>query len=759
MASQERGVYKNRGIEIMATTNPAISPVSDIIMRRDECKKWMNLNYWAEWIDTWRMIKCRTKPIYAKDSAGKETNQEDKSRTNVESGLANLIYRKNVARLSAQPYTLRVSGGDDPSVGARMSALLAKQYDNSQEQPEDQRVRMAAEAFGIGISKIYWDYISRTMVFRKAVLKDGKVVYRDRKSMMKARGASDEEIQKSVEELSPNMTDEEVQDFMGKSGTELTVPEEVKKYEGPRVMCCFPGDVFWEPFAKTLLQSSFIIHSYRESDLWLKKMMGLEYTDPETGEKVKAFDPEAVANLMRLDPEPVVVKGEFQELKDLLRTSIGRQDQVMYQFPRNLRVRKMYDILEEHKQDDEGRMWITWVNENYRDKVLGKMPYPVNFYGHTAFTDEVPLPDLIDAIGDSTPRLLRYMFSMFNLQMAQNFDYITNMIRLTYLAKVGVEFSQDRLESGVYNVIRTSDLNGSKFIERPPLPTGSMERGATILQLIGMFEPSLNLTTEGTEANPQAGKTATTAVLAAKAADVLLAMKMDGRNLYLRQLGQKKIWMNQQMSDMDQDWEVESKYFTSPMQNLLKSQTETAPWIMTDQTGKISTVKLNPGEIQQDLDVEPEAGSYMAVNDDLNRQSAMELDQAAMSAPGILDPKKVMMNHLKTIKHLDGDPESYFLPPPDPSAPPQPQKYNVTASVSIPLDKMEPEVQQYLLTKYLGAPPIEGLEHQAMLDTVGRVSQAADHADNMLSPAGQGGKPNGSVPKTPVGIAEASGGD
>jgi len=742
----------------MATTNPAIGPVSDIIMRRDECKKWMNLNYWAEWVDTWRAIKCRTRPIYERDSAGKETNVEDKSRTNVESGLANLIYRKNVARLSAQPYTLRVSGGQDPSVGARLSALLSKQYDNSQEQPEDQRVRMAAEALGIGISKIYWDFISRTMVFRKAILKEGKVVYRDRASMMRARKAPDAEIQQAVEEHSANMTDEEVQEFMGKSGTELTVPEEIKKYEGPRVMCCFPGDVFWEPFAKTLFQSSFAIHSYRESDLWLKKMLGLKYKDPETGEDTPAFDPEAVANLMRLDPEPVVVKGEFQELKDLFRTAVGKQDQVMYQFPRNLRVRKLYDILEEHKQDDDGRMWITWVNENYRDKVLGKMPYPVNFYGHTSFTDEVPLPDLIDAIGDSTPRLLRYMFSMFNLQMAQNFDYITNLIRVTFLAKTGVEFDTDRLLSGFFNVLRTSDLNGCKFVERPPLPPGAMERGALLMQLIGMFEPSLNLTTEGTEANPQAGKTATTAVLAAKAADVLLAMKMDGRNLYLRQLGMKKIWMNQQMADLDQPWSVESKYFTSPLQSLLKTQdkAQQVPWIMTDQTGKISSVKLDPNEIQQDFDVEPDAGSYMAVNDDLKRQAAAQLGQIAMQAPGILDPSKVMMNLLKTIPNLDGEPESYLLPPPDPAAPPQPQKYNVTASISIPLDKMEPEVQQYMLTKYLGAPPMPGLEDQSQLNLVGRVSEAANHADNLLSPSAASQPQNGN--KTPVGIAESTAG-
>ena len=132
----------------MAVVSP-INAVSEIIMRRDESKKWLRFNYWDEWVETWRMIKCRTKPIRKIDSAGKEMEEEDKSRTNVESGLANLIFRKNVARLSAQPYTLRVRGGSDPSRAARLSALLGQQYDQSQERAEDVRVRMAAEALGI----------------------------------------------------------------------------------------------------------------------------------------------------------------------------------------------------------------------------------------------------------------------------------------------------------------------------------------------------------------------------------------------------------------------------------------------------------------------------------------------------------------------------------------------------------------------------------------------------------------------------------
>ena len=730
----------------MAVVSP-INAVSEIIMRRDESKKWLRFNYWDEWVETWRMIKCRTKPIRKIDSAGKEMEEEDKSRTNVESGLANLIFRKNVARLSAQPYTLRVRGGSDPSRAARLSALLGQQYDQSQERAEDVRVRMAAEALGIGVSKLYWDFVSRTMVFRKAVLKEGKVVMNSREAFMQSRQAPDAEIQQAVEEYGANMTDEEVQEFMGKSGTEITVPQSVQKYEGPRVKACFPGDVYWEPFARTLRQSSFIIECYRETDLWLKKMLGLKYKDPETGEQTPAFDPDAVAGLMRLDPEPVVIKGEFQELKDLFRTAIGRQDQVQYQFPRNLRVRKLYDILEEHKQDDDGRMWITWCSENYRDKVLGKMPYPFEFYGDTAFTDEVPLPDLNDAIGDSTPRLLRFMFQLFNLQHCQNFDYITQLIRRHFFAPSSMEFSEDVLERGNMRISRYTGGNGANIIPdpTPPIPEGAMERGAGIMQLIGMFEPSMNTTTEGTSFNPQAGKTATTAVLQAKAADVLLQFKIDARNLYLYQLGMKKIWMNQQMADMDQDWEIQQKHFGMQLNDLLKQQGQAAqiPWVTTDQSGKIATVKLNPGEIQEDFECEPETGSYMSVDDDMKRQAAVELDQVAMQSGGMLDMQKVLINHLKTIKGID-DPESFLAPPKPPSPPPP--KVNVTFSGK--LEDM-PEVTKIILQE-MGIQPPPALDEQSQLDTLGRVNEAANHATNLLSPAQPEGGPLGAAESEPA---------
>lgn len=715
---------------------------SAVVQRRDESKKWLRQNIWDEWIDTWRMIKCRTKPLYKRDSAGAETKEEDKSRTNVEMGLANLIYRKNVARLSAQPYTLRVIGGSDPTVAPRASAMLSQQYDRSKERLQDVRVRMSAEALGVGYSKLMWDTVEREFVVRKLLVKGDKVAFRDRASLMKAQGAPDDEIQGAVGQLGNELSDEEVANYIAKSGNEVTYKQNVPKYEGPFVLFRFPGDIYREPFAKTLADSPWIIDSYPETDLWLKKQAKLTYKDPDSGEEVKAFDPTAIQELIDLDPSPSQMKGDEQELRDLFRTAIGKQGSMQYQYPKNIRVRKSYDILEEHTQDEYGRMWITWVSDRLKDKPLGRMPYPWDLYGQTVFTEEVPLPDMIDAIGDSTPRLLRYQLQMFNLQLAQNFDYITNILKRLILAKTGVEFESESIDRGLFRVLKCTDPNGIKYLEDPPLPPGAMERGEGLLQLISMFEPSL--AQSDAVGNPVAGKTATASVLNAKSADALMNFKMEGRNLYLWDLGMKKLWMNQQGAELEKSWNVDSKFFGKDLQDQAgqwdEDPKQRPEWALSDRLGKTSGIRLDPVEIQEDLDIEPEAGSYLSVDDQLRQDGAMKLAQIAQQAPGTLDPKKVARFAASTVRGINPDD---FMAADGPPPPPQP-KLNITFT-----GKLEdfPGVVAGVCQEYgLPAPPETGEIAEA--NTMKRASESADHATNMLSPANP-------EPQTALGQAQA----
>jgi hypothetical protein len=709
--------------------------VTDIIERRNESRKWMRKNINPELTEVWRAIKVRTAPIYKKDRAGVDTQTEDKSRTNVAMPDLNIIYRRNAARMTANPYRLEYTGGD-PLVADMLSALSMQQYARSNEAFHDVRVVLASEAFGWGYSKLFWDKLVRTMKFRRAIMKNKAVIFRKRGDIMRFQGASEDEIEGAVAEFGEDMDDNEIAKFMAKSGTEVTVPQELKQFEGPIVKWIFNGDLFIEPNAATLERSSYAIEQFTENDLWLEKMSRMTYEDPDTGRITSAFDPDALQEL--LDTGGDVDQRENEpgdDLRDMFNAAIGREREQEYYLPKNLRPRKKFNLLEQHSQDDEdGRFYITWVSERYRDKTLGRMPYQYDLYGKYQYTDMTPLPDLIVSFGDSTPRLLRHLYQMHNLTVAQNFDYVTNLLKPFLLRRIGVNIEPEVVVRGLFRELQVADLNGVKPLTEPPLPTGAFEREAQIMRMLSLAEPALTSTEGGTAANPQAGKTATTALLASKAADALTQFKFDGRNRYLRELGLKKLWMNQQGREKEQRWEIEQAYWNTSLRKRVDAlQGQMPDWALRQGSDKVYAVSLDPMEIQQDFQVEPEAGSYLAVDDEMRQQAAQNLTQVAMANPDIVDRRKVIRFQMSTIKGI-GDPDAYFLPE---QQGPQEPPVKINANVQIPLDKMPADIVNQLLPA-IGLQPSQTLESNDQIDQFQKTAEAAqtggEAADSLMSP-------------------------
>jgi hypothetical protein len=211
-------------------------------------------------------------------------------------------------------------------------------------------------------------------------------------------------------------------------------------------------------------------------------------------------------------------------------------------------------------------------------------------------------------------------------------------------------------------------------------------------------------------------------MLAAKAYDALLQFKIDGRNIYLRELGQKKLWMNQQAAT--DEWEIESRFWPPELRRMLGQMDpqelaqrgvnfdpavmQPEQWVLSSGYGKTAAIRVNPMEVQEDFQVEAEAGSYLAVDDDLRRAAANDLEQVALSAPQVIDIRKVVRFHLGTIRGI-GDPDSYIIPE-NPHPGPPPAKVNI--SLSMPFDKLPEDVQNQILPM-LGLQPSEELKHES----------------------------------------------
>ncbi len=703
--------------------------VSAIIDRRNDARKYV-ADIWEELKEVYRGIKVRTKARrrYNVDTGKYE---EDRTTTNVAMPDLNIMWRRNVAKYTGAPYRLRYIGSSIPYVAEALSALAVQQYDRSREAFHDRRVVAMAEAFGFGYSKVYFDKLSFDMNMRRALVRDGQVVYRDRASIMKAQGAPEPEIAQAVEELGPQLTDAEASAFIGKVGNDVIIQEQVKSYEGPCVKSVFSGALYLQPNCLSLYESDFAIEEYQETDVWLKAQCEKTYRDRETDEIMPVMDIKAVEALIAADPEPNALT-QAQSLRTMLDDAIGRPVPIT---PKRLRVRRRYDILEQHALGEDGRMWITWIAENYRDRPLGRMPYEFDLYGDFAYSELVPLPDMISAYGDCTPRLLRWLYEMHNRTVAQNFDYVADLIKKILIVKDGKALSNP-IDMGHFKKVNFegSPQSDLMYLQPPPLPNGSFEREAQIMRMESMAEPNMTNVDNGTAANPQAGKTATTAVLSAKASDALTAFKLDGRDLYLRSVGQKKLYINQQAQHTDEPWAIGDKAWTPALRGMVQKG-QLPKHAFSERNGKVVSVNLDVLDIQEQLTVEPEAGSYLAVDDQLRQQAAMDLHAVAAASPGIIDQRKVAEFQLSTIRGI-GDPKDYILPP----TPPQPTdefRKNLGVNVTAKFEDLPAPLQNQILQGAGLGNPATASELQARDTTKGvkELSGAADAAANLASPA------------------------
>jgi hypothetical protein len=705
--------------------NPVIdTPLADIIDRRNESRRYYQLNYWDEFVDAYMAIKCRTKQITKQDRKGNEI--EDLTRTNVAMPEMSLIRRRKVARLTAQPPKINYtsSGQVDPMIAEKLTSLAYMQFDRSDEAKEHRRVVDSAMIFGRGISKVFYDTIEVERLLRRDLL-----TFRDRRKAMESQGADPEEIENAVQANGEQYSDAEITEMIAKSGPELKGKFKTTQYEGPVVRVCFIGDVFDEPGARTLNESGWIVENYFENELFLKKMMAKTYCDPETGEELPVFDPKECQGLMEMGSwNPNQGTQQPYDLRTRLRTT--GLAQTLPLFPTRLLPGKRFDIIECHERDKEGQMWITWIgNEKF---TLGRMPYQWNFYGKSCYTEFVPQPDPIGAVGDSQIRLLKGSWALHNAAAGSRRDLVNQILRPVIPVGNTEDVPEEVFERSLYRVVVVRNPATFRPMNDNGAAAGAIEAAnneeAQCLRMIGMAEPSLNNVDTGTEANPQAGRTATTAVLAAKSADALTNDEINQLEVYFKELGEKKLWMNQQSRERGQPWSIDPKY--------IKTQG------LSQRYGRTAAIQLDPMEIQEDFQVEPEAGSMLAVDDDIHRQAGMQAYQMAMSDPQNWDTNYVASTVAKSIRGIDAE---KAVPPPKPPPPPPPPK--VSVSIAVKFETLPPDVQQQFLQE-IGMQPSQDLQVQSTLDGIERLGKAANAAHDMLQDPSQEGVMDSGEPET-----------
>jgi hypothetical protein len=692
--------------------------VADILDRRNESRRYMQLNYWDAWEDVYRASKCRTKPIMVKDKSGNEI--EDKTRTNVAMPELSLIIRRKTARLTASPPQINYTApeGGDEDLEKRLTAWSYYQFDRSGEAFEHRRIVQGAQTFGWWVSKMFWDTVEVERKFFQSPT--------TRTGLMRLQGAPDDEISGAVQEQGDDLGEDEKAQAIAQYGNAAQAPVKIKQFEGPVVKSVFIGDFFMEPGAARLTESGWAVENYWETDVWLKKMASKTYMD-EDGTEVPVCDPKAIEELAGMNSWQPTFQQQPFDLRSRLRTSATGQTLPLW--PTKLLKGKRYDILECHTKDKNGQFWIEWIgNEKIK---IGEMPYPWDLYGKYCYTELVPMFDLLSAYGDASPLLLRHLWLLHNAIVGSRRDLVANILRPLMKAKTGIDIPDEQFDRALFRVIQMKNPDElvpmMENVDVSPAIAAASEEEAQNMRMMALAEPNLSNVETGTESNPQAGKTATTAVLAAKSADALTQFEIDSLNWYLKEIGEKKLAMLQQTEPDPNDQggyakiQVGSKY-VQKVEGL------------SERYGKASSISIDFMELQQEIQVEPAALSMLSVDDDIRRHSAQELVQMAAQMPGVIDPHYAARFYAGTIRGIDPD---KAVPPPQPPQPPPP-KVNVSVAVKWP--ELPATVQAAILTG-AGAPPDQAaMQEMQITDTlqgIEKMSGAADHADNLMSTTGK----------------------
>jgi hypothetical protein len=679
--------------------------VSLVVERRNKSQEWYNENFYGEFEEVYRSSKCKTKPVTVMVDG---VQKEDKSRTNVSMPDTAVIIRRNAARMTAQAPTIRYISATNHQAEDRLTAMRFMQYDRSGEAWVQRLHVQQEETFGFSVTKLFWDKITQKRRFR---------VYRDRiddrRAYLQELGATPEEIEVQIQALGPTLTPDEMQQSILQMGDTMLRTMDTTKYEGPCVKFVFIGDFFPEPGFKSTRDMAWGVEQYKETDRWVRYWADQTYVDPQTGEELPVFDPEAVKKLLNGEyGEISLTRQGNNDLRNRLRGAIGQSDPEDRGSQSKLARGKLFDILECHEMREDGWMYIMWIaNESLK---LGEMPYPVDMYGRSMYTEFVGLPDLITGIGDSTPRLGRFLQSMHNVVVNQRTDLITQVLRPLVFRRHAADVPDEVQERALMRIMDVKDPSDFTFPRDTDVPMSAWESEGQVLRMFNMLDGALANTDGGSNANPMSGKTATTAVLAQRVLDAMTQYKLDGLNLYFKDLGEKQLWMQQQM--MTDPAEIPQRYV-----NRVEG--------MSTRYGNAVAITLDPMEIQEDYQVEPEAGSVLAVDDEFRRMNAQTLYQLAASNPVVFNITEAAKLYVETIKGAD---PAKLINPPAPMPPPPP-KSNI--NVAIKFEMLPADVQRLIITEMTGQEPSPALEgHQAMNDII-KMSEAADAATNLNSPA------------------------
>lgn len=719
------------------TTRQVDDDASEILEQRRASLRYFNNNFYGEWVEIYQSMKARVTPRMVTMEDG--TKVVDTSRTNVALPDHFVMVRNGTARLTRNPPNLRMRGTNKDAAD-KAGAQLMYQWDRGEAQKAFKTITRQAKALGWAIGKSYYDKIEFTRKFKRYT-KD-----LTRAELMRHQGAPQDEIDDATAEAPETggtpLEDHEKTAAIAEHGDVVSTGFPVTKYEGPVLTDVFVGDFYPEPGFKSLNDSSgFQIESGVRDEDWLEYWTEQVTTNPETGKEQPIISKEAAARLMEMAGDRNYIDEKDTSLRRQMRSAVKVGDpQTEGRFKTN---RKRF-LVDERESIIDGKLVIEYVGEE--SVYLGKQWFPYDLYGRTLYSEMVLIPDILGGIGDSTPRITRFLMQLRNARFNATTDLINNKLEPFVKALEGNNFTQkDLRRNGAFRVLTVRNMGEIEVMQDGAFPGEAWEDQAQLVREMQQVEPASQNYAPGTDTIPDAGKLATTAVLAQKSSDNVLADELSQQGQFVRDVCEKWVWMNQQA--MEDDLTINPG--DVPRLDAMSLRTD---------GGAPRAITISPMDIQEELEVLPEEGSTLADDDEYRVKALQQGFMLAAQNPDVFNKRGIGQKLLQTMPGISV--EEGMAPPPPPQPPTQPPRVGI--NITAKWTDFAPDVQEALL-EGVGLPS-EGTRTLSTLhhgtEAITKIAGAADAATELERPvdyaggdgaAGDAGKPSADV-RTPKGL-------
>jgi hypothetical protein len=621
---------------------------------------WMKDNYYGEWEQVFKAYKC------VRDTPTDPDGKPDKEAVNIALPLTWAHIRRSTARATAQVPNLKYKS-KDPQVGELIGRTLMYQWDTSGVQRQQKKHFTQAQMFGISIRPWYWAIEEHTRNKRVNPM-DPKL---DMNAVMRMAEMYEVPLEYLTGPEGPQQAHMVVRGNLLKKygrGGLLPLKYDYVGYEGPKCDFLFIGDCFFQPDFQCLQTSDYFIVQRRRNLAWMKRV----------AKRFPAFAP-GFEQLVSEHPQGsrrLNSSRDTESLRERMAAAIGHSE---YSMDTGEDHTKEWTILERHKPGDDPKLAFAGEESVW----IGEIPYPYDLDGKIAFTELVLVDDLLCGVGDSTPRVIRGLQELYDLQSNTRMGLVNNLMR----PLVGT--SNRELWENPDLIKRWSGLRlvpmrgpGDMWIQGEQ---AAMAAAAAGLQedsaLMRQYQLATGESNMSMSANvdPQQNRTATGARIAAYNQDVLTKDMVDMYNESIRADAEMMFLLNRsELSDaVEFDAAKYNRTYTAE-QDLLKEQ-----W-----------AKAEPIHFQMDGEITAEVGSTLADDDEGRVSKATNLFQAAMTRPDLFNQQKARDEFL--IAMGKGRELQQWAAP---QQPPPPPEVNASLSVSAQWELLSAEERQQLLIR------------------------------------------------------------